>query len=492
MSSTDIDELIRQMTAYDNSQEPRPIFNYPATVYGLVIPFMVVSSICVALRLYSRIRLHCLGWDDFLIVLFRISATIGSIFLCLALQDGFGDHILQIGFVKFAEFQKASFHLSLTLLIKLRSQPIRHLQRHRLPLLPACLRKFYVCLATYTISTTLMKLCLLSQYLRIFERGTRARFVCWVGLAISALWGLGFSFCALFPCFPVRGFWEWQTPARCYGFGSKVSAEIAGTFAAHTGSNVVLDALVLAVVIPLYFRRETAWKQRLGIGLLLLLGVVVLLISIWCLQTIIDHKAGTSPVLDPTWYGPKSIILAALEVDLASICASIPTFWPHLSQTLLGSIFVTQEVHITHQHRRLSGDSSYDTTTSANPGHYELQSPTRRKEEEDGGEGGGAIVVRVTAKPSLPKMGGHYRDDFVLNSVVPPNMSMHDKETGAGSRVSSEGQRGFEREQERLRMARVESDTSILHATSSSTSNFSGGNGRMEKTRPQRMGLTGS
>ncbi|KAI2473413.1 hypothetical protein F4781DRAFT_380258 [Annulohypoxylon bovei var. microspora] len=461
MSSIDIAELIRQMTAYDNSNEPRPAFNYPATVYGLVIPFMVVSSICVALRIYSRIRLHCLGWDDLLIVLFRISATIGSIFLCLSLKDGFGDHILQIGFVKFASFQK----------------------------------KFYVCLATYTISTTLMKLCLLSQYLRIFERGTRARVVCWAGLGVCALWGAAFSFCALFPCFPVSGFWQWQTSARCYGFGSKVSAEVAGTFAAHTGSNVVMNALVLAVVVPLYFRRDTAWKQRLGIGLLLLLGVIVLLISIWCLQTIVDHKAGTSPVLDPTWYGPKSIILAALEVDLASICASIPTFWPHLSQSLLGSIFVTQEVHITHQHRRLSGDSSYDTSTSsAPPGNYELQSPCASlsrhglsKSEESDGDGD-AIVVRVTTKPSSAQLAPHYRDDFVLNSVVPPNMHARggDKETCAGSRVSSEGQRGFEREQERLRMARVESDTSMLNSRSSSS------NGRAEKTRPHRMGLTGS
>ncbi|KAI1449529.1 hypothetical protein F5Y02DRAFT_214803 [Annulohypoxylon stygium] len=451
MSSNDMAELIRQMTAYDNSKEPRPIFNYPATVYGLVIPFMVVSSICVALRLYSRIRLHCLGWDDFLIVLSKISATIGSISLCLAIQDGFGDHILQIGLTKFARFQK----------------------------------KFYICLATYTISTTLLKLCLLSQYLRIFERGTRARLVCWASLILCALWGFGFSFCALFPCFPVRGFWEWEVSAVCYGFGSKTSAEVAGMFAAHTGSNVVLDALVLGIVVPLYFRRETAWKQRLGIGLLLLLGLIVLLISIWCLQTIVENKAGTSPVLDPTWYGPKSIILAALEVDLASICASIPTFWPHLSQTLLGSIFVTQEVHITHQHRRLSGDSSYDTTSSGNAGGYELQSPVQSKGEESG-EG---IVVRVTPKPSLPRM-EHYRDDFVLNSVVPPNMSIHDKETGGGSRVSSEGQRGFEREQERLRMARVESNASFIqhHNTSSNGSN----SGRPEKTRPSRMGLTGS
>lgn len=51
-------------------------------------------------------------------------------------------------------------------------------------------------------------------------------------------------------------------------------SEIGGTFAGHAGSNVVLDAMVLAIPIPLYFKKDTAWKQRLGIGLLLLMGLM--------------------------------------------------------------------------------------------------------------------------------------------------------------------------------------------------------------------------
>ncbi|KAI0843280.1 hypothetical protein F5Y06DRAFT_729 [Hypoxylon sp. FL0890] len=448
-------ELIRQMTAYDNSHEPRPAFNYPPTVYGLAIPFMVVSSICVALRLYTRIKVRALGWDDLFVVLFRISATIGSIFLCLALENGFGEHILTIGLHNIIEFQK----------------------------------KFYVCLVTYTVSTTLMKLCLLTQYLRIFEHGTRTRLICWIGLVTCALWGIAFSFCALFPCFPVSGFWNWQWPAHCYGFGSKVPSEVGGTFAAHTGSNVVLDAMVLAIVVPLYFRKDTAWKQRLGIGLLLLLGVGVLFISIWCLQTIVEHKAGTYPVLDPTWYGPKSIILAALEVDLASICASIPTFWPHLTHRLLGSIFVTQEVHITHQHRRLSGDSAY-SSASISQGRFELQpAHTRGNSSTSLGLGMGPTTItiaRVSSKASrnagLVNHDRHYRDDFILNSVIPAGMQdMHEKETCAESRVESDGRRGFERQQERLRLAAVESNSSVNNNN----------NSRTEKGRPQRTGLTG-
>ncbi|KAI6088989.1 hypothetical protein F4821DRAFT_70632 [Hypoxylon rubiginosum] len=436
MSAGSTAELIRLMTAYDNSHEPRPAFNNRSTVYGLVIPFMVISYICVSLRLYYRIKDRCLGWDDLFVVLFRISATIGSIFLCLALNNGFGEHILTIGLDNIAGFQK----------------------------------KFYVALASYTISTTLMKLCLLSQYLRIFEAGSRARLICWAGLVISGLWGLAFTFCALFPCFPVSGFWEWTSPAKCYGFGSKVPSEIAGTFAGHAGSNVVLDAMVLAIPIPLYFQKSTAWRQRMGIGLLLLLGVIVNLISIWCLQTIVDHKAGTYPVLDPTWYGPKSITLAALEVDLASICASIPTFWPMVQQRFLGmnSVFVTREVHITHQHRRLSSDNDDDNYNEANNGgrkgstatitRYELQPAHSRADSI--ASLGGASIARVASSAKTSMQGTRrYRpdDDFQFGGGGGGVMPSSIKEACVESQVQSDGQKGFEREQERLRLAMVES-----------------------------------
>ncbi|KAI1084421.1 hypothetical protein F5B20DRAFT_524823 [Whalleya microplaca] len=390
--------LARLFTAYDNSHEPKPIFNYPSTVYGFVITFMLISTICVSLRIYTRIKLRCLGYDDLLVILFRISGTVGSVFICLSVQNGFGEHILSIDMEDIIKFQK----------------------------------KFYVALASYTISTTLVKLCLLVQYLRIFDRGSRERLLCWIGIVLSGLWGIAFSFCALAPCFPISGFFDWTKPAHCYGFGSKVPEEIAGTFAGHAASNMVLDVAILAMSIPLYFR-TTEWKQRLGIGLLLLLGVIVALVSIFYLQTIIQHKAGTYPVLDPTWYGPRSIILAAVEVDLASICASIPTFWPIITHSL-GRIFVTQEVHITHQHRRLSGDDQ-----------YELQSQMSQRSHGDSQTSLNAGQISTNSIRDK-----HYQDSYIMKSVVP--VGLEEKEIEAESQVQSDGARGFKREQERLKL----------------------------------------
>ncbi len=74
------------------------------------------------------------------------------------------------------------------------------------------------------------------------------------------------------------------------------------------------------------------------------------MLSIWRLITVVDHRAATFPEKDPTWYAPISILLAALEIDIASICASVPIFWPVLERHF-GRIFITQEVVVTREDR---------------------------------------------------------------------------------------------------------------------------------------------
>ncbi|KAI1110609.1 hypothetical protein F5Y14DRAFT_345035 [Nemania sp. NC0429] len=305
---------------YDNSHETPSPFNSRSAVEGLAITFASISWACVALRIHTRYRLECLGWDDFFVVVFRATATVGTVFLLLLFNYGFGKHFSEIGMVNQVQFQK----------------------------------KYYVALLSYILSTALMKLCLLTQYLRLFAADPRPRRVCWFFIVLSALWGVAFSVIAIVPCVPLSGFWDWVSPARCYGFGSKVPDEIGATYAAHTSTNVVLDLIVLAIPIPLYFKTFKQKKQRVGFSIMILLGIGINIISIFRLYTIIRYRAATYPVIDPTFYGPQSIVLAALEVDLASIVASVPVFWPMLAHGW-DAIFVTQEVHVTRHHRRLSG-----------------------------------------------------------------------------------------------------------------------------------------
>lgn len=73
--------------------------------------------------------------------------------------------------------------------------------------------------------------------------------------------------------------------------------------------------------------------------------------SIWRLQSIVETRATTLPTFDPTWYGPTPIVLSSIEVSLATMCASLPVFWPVIVKNLGPYIMVTHEVKITHETR---------------------------------------------------------------------------------------------------------------------------------------------
>lgn len=81
---------------------------------------------------------------------------------------------------------------------------------------------------------------------------------------------------------------------------------------------------------------------------------------------IVKYKATTSPTFDPTWYGSSSTVLSVVEVDLATIVASLPVFWPHFRRNI-ASIMVTHEVEIkvTRKSEFRSRVGSQDTIRAA-------------------------------------------------------------------------------------------------------------------------------
>lgn len=393
---------------------------------------------------------------------------------------------------------------------------------------------------TYNVATTFTKLCLLAQYIRMFDSRGPLRRTCWAFLVVTVLWGAAFIVIAVVPCVPVSAFWDRGT-GRCYGYGSIDSPALQRTYTAHNTTNVLLDLVVLAIPVPLYFEKSTPWKTRIGIGCLLMLGVgyvgfsfssshilfsfapslslslrffpssssagkqadkappihhkeihtkphahSVNLVSIWRLQTIIQTKATTYPVADPTWYGPKSIVLATIEVNLASICASIPVFWPILSQSL-NKIFVTQEVHVVHQHRRLSGGEHDHRQCGyldegegcAAEDHYELRasesgttSHSRAGSESSlnlfRAKSGASVLTKLQREkerdrnhhnhypaPPMPTLhhnhhhhNQHYSDKYVASRVAP--LGDCNSNISASNEIKSDGQKGFKKEQERF------------------------------------------
>ncbi|KZL63923.1 integral membrane protein [Colletotrichum incanum] len=298
----------------DNLGEEKPAVNNKPVLLGIVISFLVLALLCAILRIWCRIFIvRACGWDDFCLVLVMISISVGSIGACVAMDYGLGQHMLLLGPGAIVNYMKV----------------------------------FYICNGTLPISTTFIKVAILLQYLRTFERGTKSRTFTIIILVITAMWGTTYIFLAWVPCIPIAAYWDWSIPHNGrWGFGSQIAEELIRTYESHATSNMILDFIIFAIPLPLYFNNGANKKSRKSVLALFLLGSVVLMLSAWRLVELVKSRAGTYPTLDVTWYAPRPMVLSILEIDVAAICASLPVFWPML-QNSMGMIFVTREVKIT-------------------------------------------------------------------------------------------------------------------------------------------------
>ncbi|KAI0844270.1 hypothetical protein F5Y00DRAFT_256147 [Daldinia vernicosa] len=374
--------LLDRVGIYDNLNEPVPSWNRPGVIATVAASMFCISSICIVYRLYIRFFvLRAKGWDDYFILLYLVSGLIGGISLCLAPQYGLGQHFVTLDYGDIQSYLKV----------------------------------FYVTNASYNMSTTLIKMSLLFQYLRVYHSGS-LRTTCIVMLIIVSIWGAAYTFMGWVPCFPVSGYWKMGIGAKCYGFGSTNANEVFKTYIAHTSVNTILDMIVFAIPVPLYFRPGTARRTKLGLVGLIIMGAIVNGFTMWRLATLVEHRATTSPTFDPTWYSPISIVLGALEVNVASICASVPIFWPSL-KARLDEIFVTREVTITLHRRsnRSSGDVG-DNVELQRTASEDRENKWKRCPSRAGSESSQSRLAEIAP---VEKRTQHYMDDFILNQVDP-------------------------------------------------------------------------
>ncbi|KAI8959389.1 hypothetical protein F5Y11DRAFT_368106 [Daldinia sp. FL1419] len=286
------------------------------------------------------------------------------------------------------------------------------------------LKTFYVANAAYVTSTALIKEALLLQYLRVFDQAIFIRRLLITLVVVTALWGFAYSFLAWVPCVPVDDFWIKGGGPTCYGYGSQYAKPFAATFESHAAVNMVLDVMVLLIPLPLFFKNGTTTNARVRLAALLSMGIFVLVFAIWRLVTLVAHRVATYPTRDPTWYGPISIILAVLEVDAASVCASVPIFWPVLRNLDWGKIFVTQEVNITRETRYMEDDEDRLT-------HGTTHSRTGSETDLGGGDRRGLRNNKEA----------YYQDSYVLSQVDPFRPSIERAHASARSDVANHGSR---------------------------------------------------
>ncbi|CAA9965088.1 hypothetical protein PTMSG1_08447 [Pyrenophora teres f. maculata] len=300
--------------------EPIPFANKKSTIYGVTIPFHVLSWIFVFFRLHTRLRVvRDPGLDDVFVVLAAIFNLLSLIAFLHCTEYGLGRHLVY------------SFNLLKPTMILL-----------------------WLTNAAFHTTTACIKVSLILQYLRMFKDGIRRK-ICIALLVVVTLWGLAFSFMAWFPCFPISSFWNRLDGGKCYGFGFRTALEAKEFILAFAATNMILDASIFFIPLTEFFRSDLKRKQLLAMTGLFSLGSIVVLMAVLRLWSTFNHNKTKTSSFDFTFWYPQTLIFSCLEIDFAIMCASMPIFWP----TVVASwshIFVTNEVRVT-SHERLPDES---------------------------------------------------------------------------------------------------------------------------------------
>ncbi|KAG0645526.1 hypothetical protein D0Z07_8669 [Hyphodiscus hymeniophilus] len=278
--------------------DKQPVANREATIVGVLVTANALLKILLwsttGFRLYIRFFIaRAPGWDDLFVVLAALHVTLGAIATCVATKYGLGGHIYLLE--------------------------------------PPMIRKYLICHyllgAAYVSSTAYIKISLLFQYLRIFERGTRIYRITQLTLVVIGLWGFAFIFTNWFACFPSpAAFWN-GTNKGCYASFSPNLHVAISTIEAHGGSNAAWDIIVLAIAFRLLFEKDGPVNRK---GLLALLA----------LGTVIQF---------PRYHLDRADATTALRYRTC-LCATTPFFWP-IIQEALSKIFVSYEFKVVTESR---------------------------------------------------------------------------------------------------------------------------------------------
>ncbi|TDZ25661.1 hypothetical protein Cob_v001266 [Colletotrichum orbiculare MAFF 240422] len=293
------------------TDEGLPAANRKSTIIAVIASFMVLAWFCVGLRLYVRFRvMRAPGWDDLVVVMALLTGSASGIGLSLTTNYGMG-HLLK----DVPDSDREMFFML-----------------------------FYISNASFTMSNALVKLSMLLQYLRVFkDRMPFLRRISKFMAVIVTVWGLAFSFAAWVPCFPVYQFYRIGSESNCYGYGSTDSSDVYAIVIASNASNMALDFLILVLPIPLLFSTNTIRKTRAGLVGLFCLGTLINVVAAWRL---VANRATSNDQPDPTSSFPLIIVLGETENRLSLMLASIPVFWPVVTQSWHNIIFVTHEVKV--------------------------------------------------------------------------------------------------------------------------------------------------
>ncbi|KAI1178435.1 hypothetical protein F4777DRAFT_537653 [Nemania sp. FL0916] len=250
---------------------------------AIFIVFTTLPLIAVTLRIVARRVTHQrIGLDDILIIIAVALCLAQLAFLIEALRYGLGKHIQVV--------------------------PPSSIGPN---LLYTFLSELY-----YAIDVTLIKISILTLYLRLFKINPLFRKGCYVMMAFVLAWGIAVLLTTIFQCSPIAAAWDKTIPKfKCFNLASFVIGSNV--------PNILADVVIIILPMPLLLSLKLSPIRKLGLVGLFLVAAIATIISL--LRVIFNAKIDPT---DPTWNFVTVAILSTVEVNVGVCCACMPVIYP--------------------------------------------------------------------------------------------------------------------------------------------------------------------
>ncbi|KAH8664664.1 hypothetical protein BX600DRAFT_498408 [Xylariales sp. PMI_506] len=268
--------------------------------YALVFTsffFVTLALVVVGLRVYTRgFILRRMGTDDY----FMVVAMLGSIsFLTSAMYR------------KYPPTNAAVVILTMTEIRFGLGDAVNESQ------LISFLQALYATVVSYVTTQLVLKYSLLFQYRRIFQTQDAKKIftVLFVIITAYALFAEGAS---IITCWPVAKYWDDSIPGGC------IDRSILHYVLA--GFNIAIDITLLLIPILYLKKLQVTFRAKLVLIGCFACGGVACIIAIIRLQSL--YVNNSAPIDQQPLYGVAIAIWSHLELNIAIVCASVPSLKP--------------------------------------------------------------------------------------------------------------------------------------------------------------------
>ncbi|KAI0873270.1 hypothetical protein GGS24DRAFT_402324 [Hypoxylon argillaceum] len=255
-------------------------------VIAIVTVFQALSTLTLALRLWTRLRIQHLrpGPDDWVILTaWALDLALGTI-IGFQTRYGLGKHV--------ADIPPDTDFITSNIL-------------------------FYAHQPIYYISVSLTKVSIILFYFRIFPQQSYRAFL-WVMMVIVILTGVTTTIAGLFQCNPIARAWNIDIPGSCFNQPA--------LFFANGALNIGEDLILYVLPTKILWSMNLPLKQRIALVGVFLIGGLTIIAGIVRIPSLKEAIVST----DPTWDHVGSSIWSSIECNIGIMCACLVHLKPLL------------------------------------------------------------------------------------------------------------------------------------------------------------------